>query len=196
LIFITPNNIPFKTTGNCFEIIDKKVNQGDLNQNNTISLNYKFKKGAKYDMVLVDTSKYNSYEHTACLHSITFNKSKTITIVDDSIPKPFNFHCQERIMYPEETSVRLNFTNTSKYRILELSFAINDPDKFSTHRYLVPWAPLTPNKSTRLFLTYLKSETAEKDLKLKLKLELNGIFKERIILLKFKGEEVEYIFSE
>lgn len=195
-VYITPSKVGLKTKGSCFEILEKRINQSDLNKNGKITINYKFKKGTKYDLFLIDTMEDNSYKHSACLHSISFDKSSTVTIVNDSVPRPFYYHCMERIMNDNEVSLILNFTNNSKFRVLELSYAIDKLDNFTTHRYLVPWSPLQTNKSIKCYLTHLKKDGVEKDLMLKIKLESNGVFKEKIISLKFTEEIIDYTFSE
>jgi hypothetical protein len=191
-IFITPVTTPLKTKGACFTIIDKRINQKALKSGGNTVINYKFKKGVLYDLFLVDSTEWGSYEHTACLRSVSFDKIKIVTIINDSVPKPFFYYCEEPIMHDNEASVTLNFTNAADGRITELSYAIDDLDKFTTERYLAPWAPLLKNKSGKYHFTYNKKEGVEKDLKLKFKFESNGIFKEKIISLKFTGENNIY----
>jgi len=196
LVFITASNIPLKTENSCFAIIEKKINETNLNSRETIVVDYEFKKGVRYDLYLVDTSKWGGYEHTACLHSMNFDTEKTVIVINENVPKPFYFHCMERVMDENEVSLILNLTNKSKYRVLEFSYAIDDLNKFTTARYLVPWAPLVTDRSGKYYLTHLKKDGVEKDLKLKFKLELNGVFTEENFSLKFADEKIDFVLRE
>jgi hypothetical protein len=196
LVFITASNMPLKTATACFAIIEKRVNKSNLNSRENMVVDYEFKKDVKYDLFLVDTSEWGTYDHTACLHSVSFDNEKTVTVINDSVPRPFFYHCLERELENNETELTLNFTNNTKYRILEFSYAIDDLNKFTTSRNLVPWAPLVAKASGKYYLTHFKKEGVEKELKLKFKLELNGVFKEKTILLKFTDEKIDFALRE
>jgi hypothetical protein len=196
LVFIVPNNVPIKTNGSCFTIAEKRLNKKELKSRENIEVAYKFTKGVKYDLFLVDTSQMGTYEHTACLHSMNFDNEKSVTVINDSLPRQFFYHCEEGIMGNNQVSLSLNITNKTKYRILGFSYAIANVNKFTTERYLVPWAPLLTNQPGKYYLTYTRQDGVEKNLKLKLKLELNGVYKEKEMTLKFTKQELDCIVTE
>ncbi|GAB2815617.1 hypothetical protein [Ferruginibacter profundus] len=196
LVFIVPNNVPIKTNPGCFTITEKRVNKKDLKPRENIEVAYKFTKGVKYDLFLVDTSQMGTYEHTACLHSMNFDNERSVTVINDSLPRQFFYHCEETIMLENMVSLSLTIINKTKYRILGFSYAIDDLNKFTTNRYLVPWAPLLTNQPGKYYLTHTRQDGVEKNLKLKFKLELNGVYIEKVMAFKFTKEELDCVVTE
>jgi hypothetical protein len=182
-LYITPSDTPFKTTGNRFEIQNALTNKANIRSAATVNIPFTAKKNVRYDITVVDTSEWGTYEHTAVFHSVDLFKNKKIEITEAVLPKAYFYYCMETTLEDNYDQLKFVLENQTKYRIVKLMYAVDDTSKFSTARYLAPWAALESKKRMNLYFPYIKSKDIMRKFSIQVLPELNGTVKERQVEL-------------